>query len=318
MAGGIDWFRWHHGTVTDPKFRVVARKAGARVGDVLAVWALVLERSSASDNRGHPGALDMETVEEAFGLADGDAQRIYDAMVARGLIDASTGRIARWEARQPKREDNSTERSRQHRERKRQASQDAASPDVGNAVQRTATRGNARGEESREEEIGASIPAEDALRAHDAAAAEPPAAPPTAPAPAATPVAPGVAGMLCRRLKAMGIGNVNPGNLRLDTLLKAGAQPEEFVAAAPKALSANDPFAYLLGIVEGERIRAADVAKRVHQGPMPTAPPAPGSFAERRDRQLTVAAVLTGVQSPKAPAPAQPVEVIDGQTRLLS
>ena len=125
--------------------------------------------------------------------------------------------------------------------------------------------------------------------------------------------------MLCRRLKAMGIGNVNPGNLRLDTLLKAGAQPEEFVAAAPKALSANDPFAYLLGIVEGERIRAADMAKRVHQGPMPAAPPPAGSFAERRDRQLTVAAVLTGVQPPKpAPKPIHPDEVIDGQTRLLS
>lgn len=208
MAGGIDWFRWHHGTVTDPKFRVVARKAGARVGDVLAVWALILERSSASDNRGHPGALDMETVEEAFGLADGDAQRIYDAMVARGLIDASTGRIVRWGARQPKREDNSTERSRQHRERKRQASQDAASPDVGNAVQRTATRGNARGEEGREEEIGASIPAE-----HDPPASEPAS---SAPLPLSPPepvrVAPGVAGMLCRRLKAMGIRRITKPN----------------------------------------------------------------------------------------------------------
>ena len=27
MAGGIDWFRWHHGSVTDPKFQLVARKS---------------------------------------------------------------------------------------------------------------------------------------------------------------------------------------------------------------------------------------------------------------------------------------------------
>ncbi len=86
--------------------------------------------------------------------------------------------------------------------------------------------------------------------------------------------------MLCRRLKAMGIGNVNPGNLRLDTLLKAGATPEEFLAAAPKAMQANDPFAYLLGIVEGERIRAAQVARQVHHGPMP---PRPGNAPTTMD-----------------------------------
>lgn len=40
MAGGIDWFRWHHGSVTDPKFKLIAKKkAGARVGDVIAVFS---------------------------------------------------------------------------------------------------------------------------------------------------------------------------------------------------------------------------------------------------------------------------------------
>ena len=24
MAGCIDWFRWHHGSVTDPKFKLIA------------------------------------------------------------------------------------------------------------------------------------------------------------------------------------------------------------------------------------------------------------------------------------------------------
>lgn len=27
MAGGIDWFRWHHGSVTDPKLQLVAGNA---------------------------------------------------------------------------------------------------------------------------------------------------------------------------------------------------------------------------------------------------------------------------------------------------
>ncbi len=48
MAGGIDWFRWHHGSVTDPKFQLIAKKAGGRVGDVIAVWAALLENGSAN------------------------------------------------------------------------------------------------------------------------------------------------------------------------------------------------------------------------------------------------------------------------------
>ncbi len=47
MAGGIDWFRWHHGSVTDPKFQLVAHRAGVRLGDVMVVWAFVLENASA-------------------------------------------------------------------------------------------------------------------------------------------------------------------------------------------------------------------------------------------------------------------------------
>jgi hypothetical protein len=156
MAGGIDWFRWHHGSATDPKFRLIARRAGSRVGDVLAVWALLLERASASDDRGHPGALDMETIEEAFSLTEGEAQRIYDSIVARGLIDPETGRIVRWEARQPKRErvdENSTERSRQHREKKRHATPDSTTATPRNATQRQETP---REEESREEKSNTS------------------------------------------------------------------------------------------------------------------------------------------------------------------
>ena len=34
MAGGIDWLRWHHGSTTDPKFALVAKRAGVRTGDV--------------------------------------------------------------------------------------------------------------------------------------------------------------------------------------------------------------------------------------------------------------------------------------------
>jgi hypothetical protein len=122
MAGGIDWFRWHHGSVTDPKFQLVARKANARLGDVITVWAFVLEKASADVERGTIGEIDFETMDFLLGAEDGTSVRIFDAMTARGLIVGS--RIAAWEKRQPKREredDNSTERSRAFRERQRHA-----------------------------------------------------------------------------------------------------------------------------------------------------------------------------------------------------
>lgn len=147
MAGGIDWFRWHHGSVTDPKFGLVAKKAGARLGDVLAVWAFVLESASANDERGVCGAVDFESLDFLLGMEDGTAMRILDAMTGRGLLGAG-GVVTAWEKRQPKREregDNSTERVRAFRERQRHET-----PRNANETPETP-----RGEESREEVLNA-------------------------------------------------------------------------------------------------------------------------------------------------------------------
>lgn len=156
MAGGMDWFRWHHGTVNDPKFRLVARRAGVRVGDVIALWGLLLEQASANVDRGHPGDVDWESVDLALDLPDGGTKAIFAAMLDRNLITRSTGRITRWEARQPKREDSTAaERKRLQRER------DAAGHGV---TESDVTQGHAqdgaghaeslqkRGEEKREED----------------------------------------------------------------------------------------------------------------------------------------------------------------------
>ena len=135
MAGGIEWFRWHHGSVTDPKFQLVARKAAVSLPDVLAVWAFVLEKASAADERGATGSLDAEAIDCLFGFDDGDTASILTHMVARGLV--SDGVVASWEKRQPRRErpdevtssNSSTERSRTHRAAKAQeAAQQHATP----------------------------------------------------------------------------------------------------------------------------------------------------------------------------------------------
>lgn len=146
MAGGIDWFRWYHGSVTDPKFQLVAKKASARIGDVIAIWAFVLEKASQSQDRGSVGEVDAESLDCMLGCDEGTADAVINQFYARGLL--ADGRLAKWEERQPKRErpeDSSSDRVRAYRAR------NGVSADVTpcNATQRQETP---RGEESREEE----------------------------------------------------------------------------------------------------------------------------------------------------------------------
>ena len=125
MANGIDWFRWHHGSVNDPKFGLVAKKAGARVGDVIAVWALVLEQASANVDRGAYTDIDCEATDFLLGADDGTTSRILEAMQGRSLI--TNGRVTKWDERQPKRErvdSTATERKRAQREREREQERD--------------------------------------------------------------------------------------------------------------------------------------------------------------------------------------------------
>jgi hypothetical protein len=148
MAGGIDWFRWHHGSVTDPKFQLVARKAGVRLSDVLAVWAFVLEKASSSEDRGTFGDIDCESVDCLFGLDDGKTAEILQHMESRDLV--ADGAVSAWEKRQPKRErddDKSTGRVQGYRQRQKE--QKEASNNNETPCNATKHSETPRGEESR-------------------------------------------------------------------------------------------------------------------------------------------------------------------------
>ncbi len=142
------WFRWYEGATTDPKFHVVSRKSGQPVAFVVAVWALLLERASAADDRGNAEGFDCESADAVLGMPDGAAEAIVQAMENKGLL--SDLHVVKWEARQPRREDTtSTERSREYRARKKaEATQgddvqhDATDATPCNAVQRNATQGD--------------------------------------------------------------------------------------------------------------------------------------------------------------------------------
>lgn len=110
-----DWFRSWHGAPTDPKWLVIAKRANVAPGVVSAiVWALFDHASQAVD-RGSVADFDCETYAAFSGFDEDQVRAVYVAMEAKAII--VSGKLAKWEKRQPRREDNSAERVRQHRKR---------------------------------------------------------------------------------------------------------------------------------------------------------------------------------------------------------
>ncbi|ATH82856.1 hypothetical protein CO724_17395 [Ectopseudomonas mendocina] len=150
----MDWLRWWHGTVTDPKFQRVARMSGASVGEVLAVWACLLECASSVPecdasvtvrdaerdgrdegvtktvrvSRGDVTSFDCDDHDVLLGFGDGKTAAVVAALTDRGLIVG--GRLASWDERQPllrdsagRRQSSSAARSAAYRARKKAAQQ---------------------------------------------------------------------------------------------------------------------------------------------------------------------------------------------------
>lgn len=118
------WFRWHHGSVTDPKWRVIASRCvtTVTVGHVVTVWAAMLENASQASPRGELQGWDDEDIAALFGYSTEQVSAIREAMQGKVLDGA---RLLAWEKRQPNREDSSTERTRNWRKRKSDEKNDA-------------------------------------------------------------------------------------------------------------------------------------------------------------------------------------------------
>ncbi len=109
-----DWFRSWHGAPTDSKWLVIARRANVSPGIVSAImWALLDHASQQDDDRGNVASFDFETYSAFSGFEENVVRAVYAALEAKSLI--VDGRLAKWEKRQPRREDNSAERVKAHR-----------------------------------------------------------------------------------------------------------------------------------------------------------------------------------------------------------
>jgi hypothetical protein len=134
----MEWVRLYHDMPTDPKWRVIAKKAGQRIGDVIAVFNFVLTNASSNTmKRGVTHGLVAEDIAAAIDLEESGVTAILDAMEGKVV---KNGELLAWEKRNPIREDSSTDRVRKHRETQR------------NAVKRDVTLDKSREEQSREEQ----------------------------------------------------------------------------------------------------------------------------------------------------------------------
>lgn len=116
MTMARPWFRWWNGCCNDPKFALVARDSKQARGNVIAVWAAVLERANDGDERGTANSIPCDEIAITLDLEDSDVASIIESMRNRGMIDGN--RVCAWEKRQPEREReeaDSTDRVRRHR-----------------------------------------------------------------------------------------------------------------------------------------------------------------------------------------------------------
>lgn len=112
-----DWFRSWHNAPADPKWRTVAKRAGVKTGQVVAVIWSLLDRASQAHDRGSIGGFNPEILADALDWEVSEIQRIIDALTELSVIKDE--RFVAWSKYQPRREDGSAERAKEWRERNR-------------------------------------------------------------------------------------------------------------------------------------------------------------------------------------------------------
>lgn len=128
---------------TDPKWRVIARRSGQRIGDVIAMFNILMVQAGANaDERGRTHGNDDDEIGAALDLEPEDVAAIREAMQGK-VLDGTL--LMGWEKRQPKREDGSAERAREWRERRRTQANAEERPDADSDADAEPPKGGSRG-----------------------------------------------------------------------------------------------------------------------------------------------------------------------------
>jgi hypothetical protein len=166
----MDWFRVYHGMPTDPKWMLVAARAGngTAPGHVVAVWTMLLDHASSTKPRGSVESIDLEAIAAGLGWPHELVTAIYDALVARKhIID---GQVRTWAERNPAKFDaTNAERQKKHRARVKKAAEagtarPASSPESNDSNDRYGVTSNGVTGVTLTEEIEQSSSSDEALR----------------------------------------------------------------------------------------------------------------------------------------------------------
>jgi hypothetical protein len=108
-----DWFRSWHGAPTDIKWLVIGRMAGVKRGVVAAIWHALEDYASQHVKRGTVAGFDVETYAEFSEFSIAEIEAVIAALTEKGTI--VDGRLAAWDKRQPRREDDNAPRTGRQR-----------------------------------------------------------------------------------------------------------------------------------------------------------------------------------------------------------
>lgn len=170
----MTWLRLWHEMPTDPKWRTIARRSGQPISTVLSVYTFLLVNASANeDERGVLKNWSDEDVASSLDISEEDVSCIRREMQGR-VLDGD--RLTGWDKRQPKREDDSSERVRRYREQKRAGNDEKRTSD---GVKRSVTHGNAPDTEQSRTEQKQKTPPPQNVKAPSTKAAPPEAADPS-------------------------------------------------------------------------------------------------------------------------------------------
>lgn len=115
----MSWVRLWTDMPTDPKWRVIARRAGRPLSEVIAVFVFMMTNAGA--NATERGELFNWSDEDVAAALDTEAEHVA---VIREAMQGKTldgDKLSGWETRQPRREDNSAERAKAWREKQKAA-----------------------------------------------------------------------------------------------------------------------------------------------------------------------------------------------------
>ena len=111
------WVRLWEDMPTDPKWRVIAKRSGRPISEVMAVFMFMMTNAGA--NATERGVLVNWSDEDIAAALDAEPEHIIAIRESMQGKTLEGDTLKGWEKRQPKREDNSAERAKEWRERNR-------------------------------------------------------------------------------------------------------------------------------------------------------------------------------------------------------